>query len=1371
MRWIKISPNVLQRNVFSNYFRRLVLINLGDLPSLEKQKLCLSFLQAHNLTQHGQFATHHRMWSEPQLTVNITAPASSVMIEGLPPDNFYRILLFAVSGEMRGFPASMPSSPRVPSLPPLTVPNEIRCTTRGNQEIKVDWKPPDGVDCTGELINYVISINSSRLIEPLLIKVDRDVNSYVVKDLLPGTYYTIQMSASTRGGMGVFSEPLHFRTGGEVPRVDLDDTEDLEDLPELTEPHSQFYEGETVQSRWITTNPSTFSATQLHMVPVKIHNLRATPGETSIHLKWSVALRRVNPEYEQELFPKPNGDIHSSHVASRLPLPVPLSTGPNSDDQTGYLPPGTKYIIRWGDMHPGPAEDTVLGDQTEYLIQNLRPGTIYYIRVIAVTRLGDGPAAYTVTMTKNVKIGTPKPLSKGLIIPVNLVVRAVGASWARVGWELPEMPTSYRSPSLVFQIKYYPIHLDQARTDVTLRPPSQGSTGTGMVTIVNVTVPWTAQLSKQSKLFKAMLRGLQAATQYEFGVCMMQDQLEDRSRHNRPTDSRKPPELCWSMVQGFETVGQNPADPPRNIRVTFPKGITGKQNFRVAESSTASQNTDTSTQASPDVLTVRLTWDPPRQPYGTIIAYLIYFTVDKYKLLNEWLERTALGEVRQTDLSEMRPSEIYFLRMAARNRHGASPFSPVIVFRTPDADGVGGGIVRLSKVYYDAREIEETLDQMDPDFRFESNSETPDRASHTSEQQNATTREQIQWIIVGCVLGGTVVIVLVAVSVLFHRCHYTGHSLGIVKRSGSKQPYVAAYPNYYPGDTNCLSPEFNTKKPNLTLTDTCLGSCSLNGSAVGGSATGVFGTCVTSDSSGGPRGVPDCSGHPAIGSQQCTCSDWSSTGRLLPGGNVHSCGVMEAKCSCRVTSDAVHATSGWVQSSDPGGCYADDRHSSQHDSENSAVVLCGNELQRIDTALGRRLSERVPCDVPECCNYATQKTVGIGGCTNIWSRSTDDAPNHQMTMSFLASNLHHPVPQFNQAHLYRDQCDATPPQHSRYVRPVNGRQPVYIAEVGERSVETPFQKLRNVPTTMIGFTGSGSLNEDEAIASSPASSSVERTSGVLHHSSVSPTHGPNRLRTYSHHQQYPNLYTPSKAEHNSPQRTFVCETQQAANKIGRNVSNPVNHLSPLNTPGQTARINVMSSDYASQQSSLSNPSSASSAAGHGFSPERRVSNTSTSIGTENRANDVGLSFALDRVPTPEPTPRPAPFSRLATGELNQRAQIRLNAQKLDKDDVNNDDDLKRSGKVKKEHGTRLTISPTLVKKSQLSVFANGQNTVRDLARQRKIFPHEGTPDTMDSISEKELLREYSAEELNQEMANLEGLMKDLNQITQNQFNS
>ncbi|KAF5405694.1 hypothetical protein PHET_00777 [Paragonimus heterotremus] len=296
---------------------------------------------------------------------------------------------------------------------------------------------------------------------------------------------------------------------------------------------------------------------------------------------------------------------------------------------------------------------------------------------------------------------------------------------------------------------------------------------------------------------------------------------------------------------------------------------------------------------------------------------------------------------------------------------------------------------------------------------------------------------------------------------------------------------------------------------------------------------------------------------------------------------------MESKCPCRVASDVVQITGGWVQSGDSGGCYADDRHSSQNDSENGAVVLCGNELHRIETALGRRPSERLPCDVSDCCNYTVQKTVVCGSCTNNWNRSTNDTPNHQMTMSFLASNLHHPVPQFNQTHLYRDQCDATPPQHSRYVRSVNGRQPVYISEVGERSLEAPFQKPRNMPITMIGFTGSGSLNEDEAIASSPASSSVERTSGGLHHSSVSPTHGPNRLRTYSQHHQNPNIYTTSKTEYNGLQRTFVCETQQAANKVGRKLSNSVNHSSPFNTPGQTARTNVMSSDYASQQSSLS----------------------------------------------------------------------------------------------------------------------------------------------------------------------------------------
>lgn len=128
-----------------------------------------------------------------------------------------------------------------------------------------------------------------------------------------------------------------------------------------------------------------------------------------------------------------------------------------------------------------------------------------------------------------------------------------------------------------------------------------------------------------------------------------------------------------------------------------------------------------------------------------------------------------------------------------------------------------------------------------------------------------------------------------------------------------------------------------------------------------------------------------------------------------------------------------------------------------------------------------------------------------------------------------------------------------------------------------------------------------------------------------------------------------------------------------------------------------------------------NPSSASSNAGFGFSPECSASNTGTPMGTDSHINSAGLSFALDRVPTPEPTPRPAPFSRLAAGDLlKSHLGMRL--------PVNGgcEDYLSSS-----EATEKLLHSPLLKKNEAMAAPPR--------------FDRENTPDTPDSISEKELM--------------------------------
>ncbi|TPP59060.1 Netrin receptor DCC, partial [Fasciola gigantica] len=762
----------------------LVMISLGEVADKEEDDRCKVYRNNFNLSDREP-STFDRTPNQGQLTLNVSAPASWTVVTGLPPDNFYRVLLFSMAGTQRSPPASMPSSPRVPALAPRSAPRDVKITTRGVQSAKVAWELPDGFDCTGELINYVITINSSRLLEPIVIKVPREKRSYVVEDLVPGTQYTVQVAATTRGGVGVASSPLNFRTSGETPRVDMDDdTEDVEAaslVSEEPEEWDEFYEGIISRSEWTGDERAGYEDPRMFMVPAKIHNLRATATQSSIHLKWTVALRRVNPDTERELLvPGPRNSVpRGSSEVSAHPMRINLAINKHDKDSRGYLPSGTKYLIRWGDMHPGPAEDSVRGDQTEYLIENLRPGTIYYIRVIAVTQLGEGPAAYTVTRTLNPVTDELTPATSGPLIPVNLVVQAVGSTWARVGWELSNLPSAETMPSLMFQIKYYAITADGFHD--TQHGYRRGlSTYERDVELVNLTVPNRNRGAKRvGSHYKAMLRGLRPGTQYEFGVCLIQSHLTNdlnavEVRDNRASAMATSP-YCWSMVQGFETFGQHPKDPPQRIRVLIPLSDTKPETIGLVQLDPSDSGGLSSDGGK--TYPIRVIWDSPSQSNGPILAYVIYLTANRKQSVTHWFERSVDGSLRRVEIRGLDLNRVYYMQIAARNRHGRSPLSSVIVFRTPDAQGIGGGMFKLSREYYDARDINEPLMTMVTGISEALGTQTADLKG-----------ENMPWIVVGSVLGGALVIMIVITVVLLNRCRRGRTSLGLMKGAVNFQP-------------------------------------------------------------------------------------------------------------------------------------------------------------------------------------------------------------------------------------------------------------------------------------------------------------------------------------------------------------------------------------------------------------------------------------------------------------------------------------------------------------------------------------------------------------------------------------------------------
>ncbi|VDQ06459.1 unnamed protein product, partial [Trichobilharzia regenti] len=235
----------------------LILFNLNEL-SERLIDHCPRIKTIYNHTDHFVYQAPSAQHSR-QLVINITAPSNYAVITRLPPDTFYRVLLFAVSNALKSPPATMPSSPRVPALSPRSPPENVKVTSRGTQSAKISWSPPNDIDCTGELIDYVININSSRLIEPMVIKVPRSRRSHVVENLIPGTFYTVQVSATNRGGLGVPSKMIHFQTSGELPKIDPDELETIEMTDSTLEfnmekQNADFFEDENKADDWIDSS-------------------------------------------------------------------------------------------------------------------------------------------------------------------------------------------------------------------------------------------------------------------------------------------------------------------------------------------------------------------------------------------------------------------------------------------------------------------------------------------------------------------------------------------------------------------------------------------------------------------------------------------------------------------------------------------------------------------------------------------------------------------------------------------------------------------------------------------------------------------------------------------------------------------------------------------------------------------------------------------------------------------------------------------------------------------------------------------------------------------------------------------------------------
>ncbi|VDL88711.1 unnamed protein product [Schistocephalus solidus] len=262
-------------------------------------------------------------------------------------------------------------------------------------------------------------------------------------------------------------------------------------------------------------------------------------------------------------------------------------------------------------------------------------------------------------------------------IPVNLRVNSVAQTHAEIGWELPMpfreyAPSTLRSLIAGFQIKYYQVE----QLSTFRHGPS--SAISRRLQLLNVTGASSS---------RALLQRLRPETAYEFTVRSLP------TIATFPEDSQSPLESSeWSMVQGFETLGQRPLNPPGLIKINK---VSTEHDFTDTLSPMPTHTTNPwfpddlhngNSERSDVDAAILVTWSTAPPEDGVMIAYRVYLTRNIYQSNAQWKEHIVSGDQNSTIIRALRPGQLYFLRMTSQNRHGLSPVSPVFVFRTAKVD-------------------------------------------------------------------------------------------------------------------------------------------------------------------------------------------------------------------------------------------------------------------------------------------------------------------------------------------------------------------------------------------------------------------------------------------------------------------------------------------------------------------------------------------------------------------------------------------------------------------------------------------------------------------------------------------------------------
>lgn len=680
-------------------------------------------------------------------TANVTTASFSQ--SSLKPNTPYLFRVFAVGrdGRRGDVPAEITVRTRQ-EIPVPSAPTNFTAFAVSPTEVRVSWSPPTSQQLSGAtpIRAYRVYYYAGQQVGELSINL---TSTAILLDRLQiHTDYYVRVAAINAVGEGIPSEELHVRTHSAVPgapprNVTAEATSTHSVLVQWSPPPVDRQNGVITgyklrykpRDRTVpaaagaasSASPAAAGATVTTDGDARSYEISGLEAGEPYLVR--VAATNVNG----------TGDYTSWIAVSTYASDVDENTVPGklSYIQTrvfateiiiSWAPPTGSVMIRgyrlgYGPVTPDHSWIELPPTERHYTIRNLRPGQSYVMQLRAFNNAGQGFPIMAQEVTRDTQ---QQPVGE------SSSAGNEGGSAAAAAGELAP-PLQLKATVLSATAVLVAWHDNSLGAN-------QRVTDNRYYTIRFGALTGTIRKAKMvnSTELSYIVDGLRPFTKYEFAVKVVKGTRES----------------VFSLYQRNTTFEAAPASAPLDLTITASDSSPGE---------------------------VVVSWQPPIKANGRITSYLLYYATDSRQDIRYWVMESVAGDRLNKRVRSVTADTTYFFRIEAHNAKGRGPLSSTEVFRTPKADGTGGGGILVNPGVRPSQT---------PDGGGVGSGKgrgAPEPLGGSAAPPKASTGEisqEVMWIIVGCVAAITLVAIVALIVVCRRRM--AGGASADAKRSGAK---------------------------------------------------------------------------------------------------------------------------------------------------------------------------------------------------------------------------------------------------------------------------------------------------------------------------------------------------------------------------------------------------------------------------------------------------------------------------------------------------------------------------------------------------------------------------------------------------------